>query len=113
MKLTVVLNQENKYKNRLYLGNRLVASGDNGLEDVTITTKGKRMVAVVALTVFDVIVESENCPELFHYSEIRAAKGNSEALSRLGYTCELLEMSSVACDGCPKNPDRIKIGGNL
>lgn len=106
MKLILVMDPENKYRNKLYLGNRLIVTGTQGLEDVKIETRGKKAVATLTVSIFDLIVDSERCPELFHYGDIRRSKGDRQALKALGYTCEELALSPNACDGCPKNPDR-------
>ena len=108
MKLCLVIDPKNKYETKLYYGNRLIASGSNGLDDVHLITKGKRTIAVVSLTDFELVVESENCPELYHYGDIRANKGNQDGLKRVGYSCDLLEISATACEGCRKNPDTLK-----
>lgn len=98
------MDPKNKYRNQLFWGDRLVASGGNGLDDVSFGCKGKRMTATVTLTDFELMIDT--CPELHQYEEIRRRKGNVGALKQLGYECDLLAQSAYACDGCPKNPDK-------
>ena len=106
MKLTVVVDPKNKYMNRLYCGSRMIASGTDGLENVEILTKGKRAMVVLSLTKVEIVMDSEICPESYRYDEISKARGNAEALGKLGITCDMLKTSPNACDGCMKNPNR-------
>lgn len=108
MKLTVVLNPDNKHRNALFLGNQLVAKADGGgLEDVSISWKeGKRAVLHIALTDFNVIVQNDCCPEAYRFNEIQKAFGDRPAMTALKPACEMVRISPSACDGCPKNPKK-------
>src|SRR5262245_27140267 len=104
MKLRLVVDPQNKYHNQLFLGERLIASGNNGLEDVSFSTKGKKLAATITLTSFDLIVDV--CPESHRYEKIRPNIGNDRALAAVGFECTLLKQSAYACQGCPKQPER-------
>ena len=105
MKLTVVLNPENKHRNALFYGHQMVASGSSGLEDVSIEWKnGKRAVLHIALTDFSLIVQNDRCPEIDRYHEVQKAFGDRVAINALNPVCEMLRISPSACDGCPKHP---------
>lgn len=106
MRLTVILDPENKFRNRLFYGNRLILSGNNGLDEIVVKTKGKKALISLSLTDFNLIVEPNRCPESHRYALIRQNFGNRTGLDALegGLNCELLEVSALACDGCPKRP---------
>jgi hypothetical protein len=81
MKLYAILNLSNRYHNKLYLDGRLLASGNNGLEEIQLVPKGKRTLVQITLSNADVILISEYCPK--------------------PEQCDLRRISSNACDGCP------------
>lgn len=108
MKLTVLLNPENRHRNALFFGNQLIAGGDSGLEDVSISWKdSKRAVLHIALSDFNVIVQNDRCPEAYRFNEITKAFGDRPAMTALKPACEMVRISPSACDGCPKNPKKL------
>lgn len=109
MKLTVILNPDNKHRNALFLGNQMIANADGGgLEDVSIDWKtGKRAVLHIALSEFNVIVQNDKCPEAYRFNEVQKAFGDRAAINMLKPACEMLRISPMACDGCPKNPKKL------
>ena len=103
-KATLKLDLNNKYKSEFWVGSRLVAHGNNGLESVELKSMGKRTAAVLTLTGLNVIVGNSECPETHRYREIEERFGDVKRLSELGLVCDLLQVSPTACDGCPVHP---------
>ncbi len=110
MKPTIKINTKNKYHNELWIGDRLVASGNNGLESVEIGTVGKRSSVILTLTGVNVIVQDTECPEAHRYDKIMDGFGDRTKLSRLGLVCDMLKISPTACDGCPYRPEGAVLG---
>lgn len=106
MKLTLKIDSKNKYRNELWVGDRLAVHGNDGLENVEIVTHGKRTAAVLTLTGVNIIVKDSECPEAYRYHEIMERFGNRSKLSELGLICDMLKISPTACDGCVYRPDR-------
>lgn len=113
MKLTVVLNLSNKYKNRLLSLGKEVCNGNGGLEEVRLVSKGKRAAVELLLTDFDIVIEDDDCPELWRYDSIEKAFGDKDMIARLKPVpvCDLIKISPRACDGCVKNPRAQKSAG--
>ena len=103
-KIFVVLDPNNRYRNQLYVNGKLVADGNNGLEEVALETKGKRSVLKLSLSDFAISITNEECPELYRYEQIRAVVGDARRIAGLNPTCEMIRMSPNACDGCKLQP---------
>ncbi len=109
--LRIVLDPRNKYNDRLYWGDRLVASGEagNGLESVQLVTRGKRTFAVLELAPEGcevIILQASECPERWRYEDVRSRFGDRERTAALRPLCDLLLQSPTACEGCRKQPGR-------
>lgn len=84
-----------------------IESGYEGLE-VEFRNAGKRMEAWIRLAEYGLVFNDPDCPEEHRWREIRKRFGDGKALRELSppVVCEMIKMSSEACDGCPANPDR-------
>jgi hypothetical protein len=108
VKITAVLNPENKYRNALYLGNRMLINANSGLKDIRIQyDDNKRAVLYLTLTEFNIVIQNDKCPEAGRFNEILAAFGDKNLMKGLNPACEMLGISATACDGCPKNPNKV------
>lgn len=107
MKPTIKIDTKNKYRNELWLGDRLIVHGNDGLEKVEIITHGKRTAVVLTVTGMNIIVKDSECPEVQRgiYKEIEKRFGNRGELDKLNLVCEMLRMSPTACDGCRFKPE--------
>lgn len=85
MKIFAILDVSNRYQNKIYADGRLLATGNNGLEELQLVTRGKRTMVQLTLSNAEIILVNERCPKIVS-----------------GATCELLRITSTACDGCPK-----------
>jgi len=103
-KLVAVIDPENRYKNAIYFNEERVLDGNHGLESVGIVTKGKRAVLELEISDFDFVILNGTCPEAFRISKVLGVLGNAEKIKSLDPVCELLQVSSTACIGCPKKP---------
>jgi len=103
-KLTVVIDTTQKYQSRLYFEDRLIGKIGGELEDIRLEWKGKRGAVVITVLDFNLVVEGDHCPEAHRYPEIQKRIGDMKALRELGLICNMLQASSMACDGCPYNP---------
>ncbi len=108
MKPTIKINSRNKYHNELWMEGRLVANGNNGLENVEIKTMGKRTSVVLTLTGVNIIIKDTECPEAHRYDQILERFGDRSKLSELNLICDMIKISPTACDGCPYKPDEAK-----
>ena len=104
MRPVIKINTRNKYHNELWIGDSLVANGNNGLENVEIKTQGKRSTVVLTLTGVNVIITDAECPEVHRYDKILDAFGDSPKLAKLSLVCDMLKISPTACDGCKWKP---------
>jgi hypothetical protein len=61
--LTLVLNTDNRYYCKLYYGKKMIAKMNDGIEDVRISYKGKRMIVSLDLTNIDLVTEDSKSLE--------------------------------------------------
>ena len=106
MKVTAVLDLNNRFRNKLYVGNKLLASGNNGLEELQLLQRGKRSMLQIVLSEGFAISFAQECPERQRFSLVRSAGGSRIEIDKLAPDCEMLRVSASACDGCPMCPDQ-------
>lgn len=105
--MTVLLNPDNKYRNALFLGDRMIINGNSGLKDIEIRyDENKRAVLYLKISEFNLYIQTEKCPEESRFGEVQKAFGDRTKMLALRPVCEMLTISPTACDGCPKTPIR-------
>lgn len=104
-KLTLILNTENSYENKLLYGTELIDDGKSGLRfSIDQPPSHKRTVYTIRTSSVNVILIGSHCPEAWRYDEVNGAFGDKEKIDALDPSCEMLKISAKACIGCPSHP---------
>jgi hypothetical protein len=105
MKIAAVLDVMNRYQSKVLIDGRVLASGNSGLEDIELVTRGKRTFVRLTLSNADVFLIGDSCPEQSRFHVIKQLLGDNK-LRQLNLVCDMLRVSLNACDGCPKHPEK-------
>lgn len=105
--LTLVIDTENAYNNKLLFGNEEVDTGQSGLRfTIDQSPSNKRTVYLIRTTQVNVILKGSHCPEEWRFEQVERAFGDREAIRQLLPKCEMIQMSPRACEGCPYHPKK-------
>ncbi len=105
--LTLIIDTENSYNNKLLYGNDEIDSGQSGLRFTIEQSPGnKRTAYLIRTTQVNIILKGAHCPEDWRFEQIARAFGDREAIRQLLPKCEMIQMSPRACEGCLFHPNK-------
>lgn len=111
--LTLVINTENAYENKLIYGTELIDTGESGLRfNIEQSPSHKRTTYLIRTTQVNVILLGSHCPEAWRYDQVNEAFGDMEKIRALNPDCEMIRISAKACIGCPFHPLKNRIRDN-
>ena len=103
--LTLVIDTENSYENKLVYGTELIDDGKSGLRfSIDQSPSNKRTTYLIRTTQCNVILVGSHCPEAWRYDLVNDAFGDKDKIRALNPDCEMIQISAKACIGCQFHP---------